>query len=336
MEASLLSKLLVRPSAPLVVIVAIAFVGMAGAVENLQSPSILACIGALMALGLAAGGLGELRVKHSDKAGGRASEKRDEVRESQFVSALGAALKLIQGNLIANRRYSESLAEADRNLLASNNPDRIRAIIRALTAANEQMRHETNELSASLEKSQQQVAQLSSRLIEAEETSLRDPLTSLANRRLFDANLAREIADARVRATEMCLVMADIDHFKKVNDSFGHPFGDRVLKHFAELLMRNIKGRDTAARVGGEEFSIILPQTTLKSASVLVEQIRCKLEAQQWKNAQNGQLFSKITASFGIARLGRDDDPELLARRADEMLYEAKRAGRNRIVAEAA
>lgn len=336
MTAALLSKMLVRPSAPLAVTAMIAFVGMTGAVQNLQSASAVASIAALMVLGFAAGGLGELRTKQGGAVAGRDLEKRSDAKESQFVSALAAALKVIQNSLVANRRYSESLAEADRDLLASNNPDKIRGVIRALTAANEHMRRETNELSASLEQSRQQVARLSSRLVEAEETSMRDPLTALANRRLFDANLAKEIAEARSRATEMCLVMADIDHFKKVNDNFGHPFGDRVLKHFAELLMKNIKGRDTAARVGGEEFSIILPQTTVKSAAVLVEQIRGKLEAQQWKNAQNGQLFSKITASFGIARLGRDDDPETLAKRADAMLYEAKRSGRNRIVADAA
>ncbi|MGO8834929.1 MAG: GGDEF domain-containing protein [Roseiarcus sp.] len=334
---ALFSKLLIKPSVHLAVIVVIAFAGMAGAIENIRSPYASAWILGLMILGFVAGGLGELRVKDKNGQGDNGgSERNREAKESQFVSVLAAALKLIQTHLVANGRYSESLAEADRGLLSSTNPEKVRAIIRALAAANEKMRRETNDLSASLEKSRQQVAQLSSKLVEAEEIGMRDPLTALANRRLFDANLAKEIADARSRATEMCLVMADIDHFKKVNDNFGHPFGDRVLKHFAELLTKNLKGRDTAARVGGEEFSIILPQTTLSSAAVLVEQIRGKLEAQQWKNAINGQLFSKITASFGIARLGVDDNSETLAKRADAMLYEAKRTGRNRIVSEAA
>jgi diguanylate cyclase len=101
-------------------------------------------------------------------------------------------------------------------------------------------------------------------------------------------------------------------------------------------LTKNIKGRDTAARFGGEEFAIILPQTTIASAALLVEQIRSRLEAQQWMNAKSGQLFSKITASFGIVRLNSGDDAEGLLKRADAMLYEAKRAGRNRIASEAA
>jgi diguanylate cyclase len=98
--------------------------------------------------------------------------------------------------------------------------------------------------------------------------------------------------------------------------------------------LKHIKDGDIAARLGGEEFAVILPQTTLESATRLTDQIRNRLEAQQWMNAQSGQLFSKITASFGIVRLGENDDCETLVKRADTMLYEAKRAGRNRIIIE--
>ena len=116
--------------------------------------------------------------------------------------------------------------------------------------------------------------------------------------------------------------------------SFGHPFGDRVLKYFAELLTKNIRDGGIAARIGGEEFAMILPQTPLEGAVQLTDAIRCRLEAQQWMNAKSGKLFSNITASFGIVRLGAKDDPEALLKRADAMLYEAKRSGRNWIICE--
>ncbi len=196
------------------------------------------------------------------------------------------------------------------------------------------MLKETKELSVNLEKSRSQVGALRSKLAEAQAIGMRDSLTSLGNRRSFDSNLAKEISEARARGTDMCLMMGDLDHFKKVNDNYGHPFGDRVLKYFAELLSKHIKDGDIAARLGGEEFAVILPQTTLESATRLTDQIRNRLEAQQWMNAQSGQLFSKITASFGIVRLGENDDSETLVKRADTMLYEAKRAGRNRIIIE--
>jgi diguanylate cyclase len=283
--------------------------------------------------------LGETRVNDDSalddsQKNGRV-ERTAESRESRFDRELAAALKLIQTHLVASGQYSESLVAADRSLHVSTSPDKIRTITRALIDANEKMRRETTELSQSLEKSRQQVAELNSRLLEAEQIGMRDPLTALANRRSFDVNLSKEIADAAARGTAMCLIMADLDHFKKINDNFGHPFGDRVLQRFAELLTKNIKGRDTAARIGGEEFAIILPQTTIAAAAVLVEQIRSKLEAQQWKNVQNGQLFSGITASFGIAGLGERDDAESLVKRADALLYNAKRAGRNQVVREA-
>ncbi len=317
-------------------IVAIAILGIAGATASLQSPYALLCILGLSSLGLVQVALGEARAADGDAAAASGKESRGaESRESRFDRELSAALKLIQTHLASSGQYSESLVEANRSLHVSASPEKIRTIARALIDSNEKMRRETADLSQNLEKSRQQVAQLNSRLVEAEQMGMRDPLTALANRRSFDANLTKEIAEARARGAPLCLIMADLDHFKKINDNFGHPFGDRVLQRFGELLTKNIKGRDTAARIGGEEFAIILPQTTIVSATVLVEQIRGKLEAQQWKNVQNGQQFSGITASFGIAGLGDHDDPESLVKRADTLLYDAKRGGRNQIVREA-
>jgi diguanylate cyclase len=338
-EAALSLRFLVAPRRQLAVIVAIALLGMAGAIATLQNPYALLCILGLTALGLVQVALGETRVRDDgasvdSRKNGRV-ERAPETRESRFDRELAAALKLIQTHLVASGQYSESLVAANRSLHVSASPEKIRAITRALVEANEKMRRETTELSQSLEKSRQQVAELNSRLIEAEQMGMRDPLTDLANRRSFDANLTKEIAEARARGTPMCLIMADLDHFKKINDNFGHPFGDRVLQRFAELLTRNIKGRDTAARIGGEEFAILLPQTTLAAAAVLVEQIRSKLEAQQWKNVQSGQQFSGITASFGIAGLDGKEDAQSLIKRADALLYDAKRGGRNRVVREA-
>jgi diguanylate cyclase len=331
-------KFVTSPALPLVVLVLIAFVGMAGLIESLQQPYLLTCLSGLMVLGFAGIGLGELRGKFSGAGLASAGEatKSLEAKAPQFDRELGVVLKRLQVHIEANGRYSDQLAQADRKLLSIDHSENVSAIIRILVEANEKMRRETGELTASLEKSRSQVESLSFRLAEAQEIGMRDSLTSLGNRRSFDVNLIREIDEARAKRTDMCLVMGDLDHFKKVNDNFGHVFGDRVLKHFADLLTKNIKGRDTAARFGGEEFAIILPQTTIASAALLVEQIRSRLEAQQWMNAKSGQLFSKITASFGIVRLNSGDDAEGLLKRADAMLYEAKRAGRNRIASEAA
>ena len=333
-------KLLTSPAAQLAIIVLIAFAGMVGAIDNLQNPSVLATMLGLMALGYAGIGLSELR------AAKRRSEidlaEQQVLREGLGLKAKSATLErelttiadIVQSHLEANGRYSASLAQADQNLPPTTNPEKVRAIIHLLIEANKEMQRETNDLARNLEKSRLQVAALRSKLVEAKALGLRDSLTALGNRRSFDSHLAKEVAEARTQGTELCLVMGDLDHFKKINDNFGHPFGDRVLKHFAQLLLKTIRESDIAVRFGGEEFAVILPQTSLEIATRLTDQIRSRLEAQEWMNAQSGQLFSKITASFGIVRLNDKDDCETLVKRADMMLYEAKRAGRNRIIIE--
>jgi diguanylate cyclase len=328
-------RFLTIPSLQLAVIVLIAVVGMAALLLNAHSPEALSFIFGLMVLGFVGTGLKEFRPR-AGEAANQGAPKDAETRELRLERELATIASLIQAHLEASGRYSHALAEADRGLPALATPEKVRAIVGLLIEANERMQRETSELSRNLERSRLQVAILRSNLVEAQQIGMRDSLTALGNRRAFDLNLAKEIAEAHVEGTQMCLAMGDLDHFKKINDNFGHPFGDRVLKHFAELLLKNIKDGAIAARIGGEEFAVILPQTRLEDAVQLIDLIRRQLEAQQWMNAQSGQLFSNITASFGVVRLGQKDNEETLLRRADTMLYEAKRSGRNCIICESA
>ena len=326
-------RFLTIPSLQLAVLVLIAVVGMAALLANAHSPEVLLFVFGLMILGFVGTGLREFRPAGGEAANAGAP-KDAETRELRLERELATIAKLIQLHLEASGRYSQALAQADRSLPALATPEKVRAIVALLIEANEKMQHETAELSRSLERSRLQVAILRSNLVAAQQIGMSDSLTTLGNRRSFDINLGKEIAEAQVDGAQMCLVMGDIDHFKKINDNFGHPFGDRVLKHFAELLLKNISDGAVAARIGGEEFAIILPRTRLEDAVQLTDVIRRQLEAQQWMNAQSGQLFSNITASFGIVRLGEKDNEETLLRRADTMLYEAKRSGRNCIICE--
>jgi diguanylate cyclase len=325
-------RFLTPSSLQLAILVLIAIVGMAAAFENVQSPGTLAFIFGLMGLGFIGTGLKELRPAAAGPGAANDDVKARERLEQELATIAG----LVQSHLEASGRYSNALVQADRSLPTQTAPEKVRAIVGLLIAANEKMQHETSDLSRNLERSRLQVAILRSNLTAAQQIGMSDALTSLGNRRAFDLNLGKEIAQALVDRAPMCLVMGDIDHFKKINDNFGHPFGDRVLKHFAELLLKNIPDSAVAARIGGEEFAIILPGMRLEEAMQLTETIRRQLEAQQWINAQNGQLFSNITGSFGIVRLGEKDNEETMLRRADTMLYEAKRSGRNRIICESA
>jgi len=158
--------------------------------------------------------------------------------------------------------------------------------------------------------------------------SIRDPLTGLYNRRFLEATLEQELHRSSRHHTGLGVIMADIDKFKVFNDSFGHTAGDIVLKEVAAMLRRSVRTEDIVCRYGGEEFLMVLPDTSLESVRERTELMReavAKLELQH-----AGHSLGKITASFGIS-FSQDGvlTPEILLRYADEALYESKRRGCN-------
>ena len=156
-----------------------------------------------------------------------------------------------------------------------------------------------------------------------------DGLTALWNRAYFDQRLAAEFAEARRHGKSMSLIMCDIDHFKSVNDRFGHPFGDEVLALFASILSGG-RASDIPCRYGGEEFGVILPVTTIGEAVEVAERFRRIFEEHQWRRHPDLVL----TASFGgadLASMPADATPADLLAHADAALYASKRSGRNRV-----
>ena len=171
------------------------------------------------------------------------------------------------------------------------------------------------------------VIEAKARLLES--LALSDPLTGLPNRRAIDAWVNTEVAAAIRHQFSLCAVMADLDHFKNLNDAFGHNAGDIVLKEFAAILKTNCRRSNMCARIGGEEFLIVLTHTDLAGARVAIERIRETLARHVFKFGNHDIV---VTASFGIARLKSESESFIqLVSRADEALYGAKRLGRNRI-----
>lgn len=237
----------------------------------------------------------------------------------------------LRSQLDASANYSASLVKARDEMPDDLKPEKVRLVINYLLIENENMRTKTAELQTTLEASQRQIEKLKSNLAAAQEQVLVDPMTSLRNRRGFDLAIAAEAATARKSAKPMSLIMADIDHFKVINDRYGHQTGDEVIKWVAKQLTVNIKGRDTVARYGGEEFAIILPQTPLDSATNLAGQIRAQLESQLWKKPGASNMMLRVTASFGVAEIADGESTSALIQRADAKLYESKAKGRNRV-----
>lgn len=161
-----------------------------------------------------------------------------------------------------------------------------------------------------------------------------DPLTGLRNRRYLDAHLPRLIARAREHRQPLAALAFDLDRFKSVNDTFGHAAGDAVLREFARRLSDNIRSVDLAARLGGEEFVVAMPDASLEDARMAGERVRAAVEAPGF--AHEGRPIP-VTVSVGVAALRPGDEgPAALLARADAALYLAKEAGRNRVILEAA
>ncbi|MFK8251087.1 PleD family two-component system response regulator [Ancylobacter terrae] len=168
------------------------------------------------------------------------------------------------------------------------------------------------------------------------ELAITDGLTGLNNRRYLESNLAAMVDQAGARGLPLSLMVIDIDHFKSINDKWGHAAGDEVLRDFAARLRRNVRNVDLACRYGGEEFVVAMPDTDLDVAGRVAERLRARIESELFP-IQPGSQRLKVTTSIGIAsRLGPGEDAFALLRRADEALYRAKREGRNRVVAAAA
>jgi len=155
-----------------------------------------------------------------------------------------------------------------------------------------------------------------------------DPLTNIGNRRMFDQALDSMIDDARTQKTSLSVILFDIDHFKKVNDTFGHACGDQVIRTVADIMRGNARKEDVVARIGGEEFVILLPELSQRSVLDVAERIKSQLQRQKF--IADSKKFD-VTISGGVAHFNSSDDASTFLNRADQLLYQAKLSGRNQI-----
>ncbi|MBU4433243.1 MAG: PleD family two-component system response regulator [Alphaproteobacteria bacterium] len=164
------------------------------------------------------------------------------------------------------------------------------------------------------------------------ELAVTDQLTGLHNRRYMTGQLDSLVQRAVLGGDPVAALLIDIDHFKKINDTFGHDVGDEVLREFALRLASNVRAIDLPCRYGGEEFTVIMPDTQLEDAMRIAERIRMHVAGSPFRVAQGKELLT-VTISIGVsATLGEKDTPEALLKRADEGVYEAKASGRNAVV----
>ncbi|HHT9107734.1 MAG TPA: sensor domain-containing diguanylate cyclase [Candidatus Wunengus sp. YC63] len=179
-----------------------------------------------------------------------------------------------------------------------------------------------NERTAELRRKQKELEDLNEAL---EKQAITDTLTEVYNRQKFHEMLIQETKESRRYNTHLSLIMFDIDHFKLVNDTYGHQAGDAVLKETAKLISKNIRDADLLARYGGEEFMILTPQTDRESAFTLAEKLRETIRTTKFNGVQH------VTCSFGVTQFHGRDTIDSFLKRIDDALYRAKNNGRNRV-----
>lgn len=225
--------------------------------------------------------------------------------------------------------YGRTLSAASGELSAEQSAGGVQKIVESLRSATNVMENRTRVLETELQQASRETQDLRKKLEDARKESLTDPLTGIANRKAFDCDLEKALAQAAESGEPLSLLMCDIDRFKVFNDTFGHQTGDQVLRLVANCLSENVKGRDTAARYGGEEFAVVVRGAPLPAAVLLAEQIREAVQARKLVKKSTGDILGTITISIGAAAFAPGDGAASLIHRADTCLYAAKAAGRN-------
>ena len=205
--------------------------------------------------------------------------------------------------------------------------EEIMGLVRTLAKDAQEVRRSTIAFNGALADAQREIVRLQSELANTQQQVLVDSLTGLANRRYFDDELT-----AQLEQSPMSLIFVDIDHFKQVNDNYGHLMGDLVLKAVARKLQQSCRIGDQAFRYGGEEFAVLCSNTSLVEAKRIAERMRKSIEKIRVKNRRTGEQLGDITASFGVAQVKEKMAANQLIEEADKQLYAAKHLGRNRVM----
>lgn len=230
--------------------------------------------------------------------------------------------------------YGETLASQISHLDSQRGPEGVQAIAKELLAATLDAQSRNTALQRRLEETRAETEGLRAELEQQRRAVLIDPLTGLYNRRAMDTRLHDLIALGG--QGELSLLVLDIDHFKLINDTYGHAIGDIVIRNVASTLRKCIRGEDIAVRYGGEEFVVILPKTRLAGAVKVAETIRQRIETLRLIRRQDNFRLAPFTISIGVAECNEADTGETLFQRADRALYQSKSEGRNRVTDEAA
>ena len=252
---------------------------------------------------------------------------RMEVEMDEIISRLNDAMQQTSA-------YGDTLELASGQLDKESASSNVKVMIDNLVTATRHMEQRSKQLESRLEQTAGKVRTLQNNLEEIRIEASTDQLTKLPNRKAFDEKLDFETKNAARSGNPLTLLFTDIDHFKKFNDTWGHQTGDTVLRLVSLCLDQNVTDPQMAARFGGEEFAVILPNTSLEDSKVIAENIREIVAKKKLQRKSTGEDLGNITISIGVAQFNPGEPIADFVHRADGCLYAAKRGGRNRVVAE--
>jgi diguanylate cyclase len=253
---------------------------------------------------------------------------------NQMSGEMDQVLSTIQSALGQSSEYGKSLGTVSDEIDDAADQDSLKLIVERLITSTRQMEDQNKQLEGKLNASREQIEELSGNLESARTESRTDQLTGISNRKAFDEMIKAFTAEAQSEQHDLCLLLGDIDHFKKFNDTFGHQTGDQVLRLVAACMTSVLKGRDFSARYGGEEFAVLLPETALQAANTVANHIRKTVMSKKLVKKSTGEDLGVVTMSFGAAKYKPGESIDALIHRADACMYAAKRAGRNQIKCE--
>ncbi|MGZ4960752.1 MAG: GGDEF domain-containing protein [Methylomonas sp.] len=219
-----------------------------------------------------------------------------------------------------------------KTVILENSPETgvLKTILQEIIQETQSLVVTSQAMQANLTEANREMEQLRSELAQVRQIATTDGLTGLLNRRAFDTALAEIVEQSEPH--KACLSILDIDHFKRINDTFGHIVGDNVIKYVASLMKKYAEDHHLVARYGGEELAIIMPNTSQEKAIEISESIRCSMQSSRLQRKNDNQSLGSITLSIGIAQLQPGDSSESFIVRADNALYKAKQTGRNKVV----
>jgi len=231
-------------------------------------------------------------------------------------------------------KYTSFVSKSVDELSEDASAEKIKNVVSEIIVETKAIGNFGKSLQDKLKETTEELETLQKEFEQAKTASLVDFLTGVANRKAFDETLAKCASEASANMDDLCLLLIDIDHFKKFNDDYGHIVGDEVLKFVTKKTKEIVRGRDFLARFGGEEFVVILPQTPLSGAKTVAENIRSFFSEAKLTAVATSKKLGKVTVSIGAALYRPGEPVETFINRSDQALYFAKNSGRNRVATE--